>query len=214
MAATQKIERLIDQVADALNLKYPDSCVKAYDASHDAYLTMTVGGSQVALIKFGTVAQLATGAGNPVTGLTDTVFVPDVVRVGFDNGAQASGEVTQAAPDAAGVVAKATVTVGDDLTAGDVMDINGALFTAVDSGAGANQFDITGVQADGDVTVLADLTAGDADTGPDTVVLGGVTITPINTSAVPGDEQFGLNVGTSTPASGTVTVGADLTAGD
>ena len=140
MSATNKTERLIDQVSDALNRQFPNSCVKSYDASHDVYLTMTVGGLLQAIIKYTTVAQGANGV-DPVTGAVSTVFVPDVVKVGFDNGEVAEQTFVVAGPTG-GVPSSNFITgVGANVEGVDSIVVNGVTFLPKDAPAGAKQFE-------------------------------------------------------------------------
>jgi hypothetical protein len=126
MATTTKTERLAQQVSDLLSFKYGQGSVtKLYDTGSNVYLSLLSG---KALIKFEPQAAMAPTT-NPVTGVANREFVPDVCRAGFDLGTKASGSVTAVAPDAAGAVSKATLTL-TGTAATDVVVINGVTITA------------------------------------------------------------------------------------
>jgi hypothetical protein len=123
---------LFDILTQRLAVAYPATAIpviKNYDANNDVYLTVTVTPELDAIIKFEPDAAPASGAVDSL-GITQTVFNPHIIRVGFDIGTQASVTATLAT-----AVATNAVTV------------NGVTFTAVASGATGNQWNIGGTDA-------------------------------------------------------------------
>lgn len=98
-----------------------------YDTNNDLYIEVNVDGGATpdAIIKYKTYPVPGNELVNPVTGLSQTMFSPHIVQVGFDIGANASGTAT---------LLNAVAT--------NAVTINGVAFTAVASGATGNQWNI------------------------------------------------------------------------
>lgn len=161
MATNTLIERLGKSLIDELTIRLgtqaaPAPCVAAHDSSGDLYITVTRGVGDAAIVKFEPVAAEASGAVDYL-GLTQVVYTPHVTKLGIDAGA-------------GGAAASDTATLLAALTSTDVLTVNSHAFTAMNSGAAGDQFNLVGTQATGTVTL-----AGVVSTN--TVVINGVTLT-------------------------------------
>jgi hypothetical protein len=158
MATTTKTERIAQSVIDLLDYKYGSGASsKKYDTNSDVYISLAVGGTVKALVKFEPVAVEANNAVNPITGNAGSRFVPDLCRVGFDLGKKASGNFTMAAAPSAptGVVAKNSVA-GLGILDTNTVVVNGVTFTAVGAAPGVDEF-LSGPGAGSDAASMADL---------------------------------------------------------
>jgi hypothetical protein len=155
MATTTKTERIAQGVIDLLDYKYGSGAsTKKYDTNSDVYISLAVGGTVKALVKFEPVAVEANNATNPITQAAGRSFVPDLCRVGFDLGNKAIGTVVTTATPAY-TLASAELT-GLAILDTNTIIINGVTFTAVGAAPANNQF-LSGPGAGSDADSMADL---------------------------------------------------------
>ena len=87
MAATQKIERLVQAILDEAAYRCPAyTFVKSYDASSNILITVTGTGISTSYILVLPESAPASGLTDGL-GLTQRVYVPDVIRFGYDTSA-------------------------------------------------------------------------------------------------------------------------------
>jgi hypothetical protein len=87
MAATQKCERLAQAILDEVQYRCPAyTFVKSYDADSNILFTVTGSGISTSYILILPEAAPASGATDGL-GLTQRVYVPDVIRFGYDSSA-------------------------------------------------------------------------------------------------------------------------------
>lgn len=132
--ATAKTEATAQYLMDILNQRlstpaFQVPVMKNYMADNRVYLSVNTDGSNDAYIVVEQQAMPASGLLDGI-GQAQRQYSPHIIRLGFEQGAQASGTVT------------AAVAI-----AGNTVTINGVVFTGVASGAVGNQFNIGGTDA-------------------------------------------------------------------
>jgi hypothetical protein len=196
--ATAKTEAISQYLMDILNQRLASQAfqmpiTKGYTADNRVFLAVNADGSNDAYIVIEQQAMPASGLFDGI-GQAQRQYSPHIIRVGFEQGAAASGTVT-----AATVVATNTLT------------INGVVFTAVAAGAVGNQFNVGGndtvTAANIAAAINASVTAGVQGVVTATSALAVVTITAVQ----PGLTGNAISLASS---GATLTVsGAKLTGG-
>jgi hypothetical protein len=189
-----KIERLGRALTDDLILRLasaanPFPVVSAHDASGDLYLTVTSAPGSSALVKFEVQSAQASGALDSL-GLAQSVYTPHITKLGIDAGAP-------------GTAASDTATLLADLTSGDLLTVNSHNFTAVDTGAAGDQWNLVGTQATGVLTI-----GGGADTAfgaGSTVTINGTVLTEgVDFAAGANDDTSATAIAAAITANGTL----------